>query len=96
MTPLLVLAAISALFTLLGILVVYLLVGALYPRPQPKPRKPETIDVRLLGKYGAEREVDDEDREEILKYASVGLVRVGLSGNARMTAEVTEAGRRLL
>ncbi|HEX59114.1 MAG TPA: hypothetical protein ENF26_03070 [Methanomicrobia archaeon] len=92
MTPLLVLAAISALFTLLGILVVYLLVGALYP----KPEKPKTIDVRLLGKYGAEREVDDEDREEILKYASIGLVRVGLSGNARMTAEVTEAGRRLL
>lgn len=92
MSPLLVAIVISVLFALAGAFIAYLLVRAL----RPKLEKPETIDVQLLRKYEVKKEVDDEDRESIFELASVGLMRIGLSENARITAEVTADGRKLL
>ena len=92
MSPLLVAIVISVLFALAGAFIAHLLVRA----SRPKLEKPETIDAQLLRKYEVKKEVDDEDRQSIFELASVGLVRIGLSENARITAEVTADGRKLL
>ena len=57
---------------------------------------PETVDFGFLEKYNTEREVDDEDREKVWEYASIGLVQTGLSENINLTAKLTESGKRLL
>jgi len=92
--PIVVLVAISLAFALVGVAIVHLLLRASIP----KTGTPKTIDIDLLRKYDVEkeREVDDEDRDKVLEYVSTGLMQVGLSENARLTAKLTETGKRLL
>lgn len=94
MAPIVVLVAISLAFALVGVAIVHLLLRASIP----KTGTPKTIDIDLLRKYDVEkeREVDDEDRDKVLEYVSTGLMQVGLSENARLTAKLTETGKRLL
>lgn len=57
----------------------------------------KTIDIVLLSKYKEQREIDDEDKEKVLgRYASTSLINIGLSENGKMTAWLSESGRRLL
>ena len=83
---------ISVIFAVVGVIGVYLLLRD----TQIKAGTPETIDFHFLEKYNTEREVDDEDREKVWEYTSIGLVQTGLSENARLTAKLTESGKRLL
>ncbi|MDF2956874.1 MAG: hypothetical protein OD814_000496 [Candidatus Alkanophagales archaeon MCA70_species_1] len=94
MAPIVVLVAISLAFALVGVAIVCLLLRASIP----KTGTPKTIDIGLLRKYDVEkeREVDDGDRDRVLEYVSTGLMQVGLSENARLTAKLTETGKRLL
>lgn len=94
MAPIVVPAAISLAFALAGIAIVYLLLR----EPGPETSTPKTIDIPLLRNYDVEkeREVDDEDRDKVLEYISAGLMQAGLSKNARLTAKLTETGKKLL
>jgi len=91
---------ISLIFTVVGIIGVYLLLRT----PETTPETidfdgagtPETVDFDFLEKYNTEREVDDEDREKVWEYTSIGLVQTGLSENINLTAKLTESGKRLL
>ena len=83
---------ISVIFAAVGVIGVYLLLRD----TQIKADTPETIDFHFLEKYNTEREVDDEDREKVWEYASIGLVQTGLSENINLTAKLTESGKRLL
>jgi len=68
-----------------------------YSRPLKK-RKPEKIDLDFLRKYNLkkEREVDGKDKMKVWRYASTGWMQLGLSKNSRLTAKLTERGRRLV
>jgi hypothetical protein len=63
-----------------------------------KKKNPETIDLEFFKKYNTkeEREVDEEDRGKVWRYASTGWIQTGLSMNSKLTAKLTERGRRLL
>jgi len=82
----------SLIFTVVGVIGVYLLLRD----TQIRAGTPETVDFNFLEKYNTEREVDDEDREKVWEYASIGLVQTGLSENINLTAKLTESGKRLL
>ena len=92
--PILVPLVISLIFTLAGVIGIYLFLRGTKIRTST----PKTIDFDFLKKYNTkkEREVDDEDREKVWEYTSIGLVQTGLSENARLTAKLTESGKRLL
>jgi len=92
--PILVPVVISSIFTLAGVIGIYLLLRGTKIRTST----PKTIDFDFLKKYNTkkEREVDDEDRGKVWEYTSIGLVQTGLSENARLTAKLTESGKRLL
>jgi len=83
---------ISLIFTVVGIIGVYLLLRD----TQIKTSTPETIDFDFLEKYNTEREVDDDDREKVWEYTSIGLVQTGLSENIKLTVKLTESGKKLL
>ena len=59
---------------------------------------PKTIDLEFLKRYSSEkkREVKDEDREKVWRYTSTGLMKVGLNGNSKLTAGLTERGKRVI
>ena len=82
----------SLIFTVVGVIGVYLLLRD----TQIKADTPKTIDLDFLEKYHTKREVDDEDREKVWEYASIGLVQTGLSENINLTAKLTGSGKKLL
>jgi len=92
--PILLPLVISLIFTLAGVIGIYLFLRGTKIRTST----PKTVDFDFLKKYNTkkEREVDDEDREKVWEYTSIGLVQTGLSENARLTAKLTESGKRLL
>lgn len=91
--PILIPLVISLIFTLAGVIGIYLLLRGTKIRTST----PKTVDFDFLKKYNTkEREVDDEDREKVWEYSSIGLVQIGLSENAKLTAKLTENGKRLL
>ncbi|MBA5941897.1 MAG: hypothetical protein H0M93_00970 [Methanophagales archaeon] len=59
---------------------------------------PKTIDLEFLKRHSSEkeREVKDEDREKVWRYTSTGLMKVGLNGNSKLTAGLTERGKRVI
>jgi len=63
-----------------------------------RKKKPKTVDLECLKKYYTkkEREVDEEDRKKVRRYASTGWMQMGLNENSKLTAKLTEKGRRLL
>jgi|GEM_PF-6109917 len=63
-----------------------------------RKRKPKNMDLEFFKKYitEREREVDEEDRDKIWRYASTGWIQTGLSKNSKLTAKLTKRGRRLL
>jgi len=83
---------ISLIFTLAGVIGVYLLLRG----TKIRTGTPKTVDFDFLKKYNTKREVDDEDREKVWEYTSIGLVQTGLNENARLTAKLTESGKKLL
>ena len=92
--PILLPLVISLVFTAAGVIGIYLLLrGTKFRTSTPK-----TIDFDFFKKYNTkkEREVDDEDREKVWEYTSIGLAQTGLSENAKLTAKLTESGKSLL
>ena len=83
---------ISLMFALVGVIGVYMLLRD----TQIRTGTPETVDFNFLMKYNTEREVDDEDREKVWEYTSIGLMQTGLSENIKLTAKLTESGKTLL
>ena len=92
--PILLPLVISLIFTLAGVIGIYLFLRGTKIRTST----PKTVDFDFLKKYNTkkEREVDDEDRGKVWEYTSIGLVQTGLSENARLTAKLTESGKKLL
>lgn len=92
--PILLPLVISLIFTAAGVVGIYLLLRGTKIRTST----PETIDFDFFKKYNTKKEkaVDDEEREKVWKYTSIGLVQTGLSENAKLTAKLTERGKRLL
>ena len=83
---------ISLVLIVVGVVWVYLLLRD----TGIKVTTPKTVDFAFLEKYNTEREVDDEDREKVWEYTSIGLLQTGLSESTKLTAKLTESGKKLL
>lgn len=92
-TTLLLLIITMAFIMALGVFGIYWIYGG-----QTKKRLPKTIDLEFFKKYNSkeEKEVEDRDREKVWRYASTGWMQTGLSESSKLTARLTERGRRLI
>lgn len=63
-----------------------------------RKKKPKKLDLDFFKKHNTkeEKEVDDKDKEKVWRYASTGWIHAGLSKDSKLTAKLTERGRRLL
>ena len=68
------------------------------PKSQLKKMAPKTIDIELFKKYDVENglEVAQNEIPFVQRYTSTGLMQTGLSKNAKLTAKLSERGKRLL
>lgn len=93
-TTILLLIVTIAFIMALGTLGVYWALAGV----QLKKTAPKTIDLDFLKRHTAEKEVEVNDDEivKVQRYASTGLMQTGLSKKSKLTATLTERGRRLL